>query len=1094
MNISKLFIKRPIGTILLTIALVLSGILGYRLLPIADLPNVDMPVIMIRAQQAGGTPEEIASSIAAPLEKRLGQIPGTNEMTSQSTQGQVRIIMQFDLSRDVNSAARDVQAALQAARADLPTSIRSNPSYFKMNPAASPIMIIAITSKTKTLAQLYDYTTNVLQQQISAIKGVGQVEIGGSSLPAVRIDLNPFPLFKYGIGFEDIRAALASTNAHTPKGFIDEGDKRYQIATNDQAPKAEDYKSIVIAYRNNAPVMLKNVAEIKDSVEDIHNAGFYNNDPSIIAVVFPQAGANIIETTDAINATLPQLRAALPADTRIEVAIDRSVTIRASLADTQMTLVLSVILVVVVVLFFLQDLRSLLIPAIVVPTSIIATFGMMKLLGYSLNNFSLMALTISTGFVVDDAIVVLENINRHIERGLSPIRAALYGAKEVSFTIISITISLIAVFVPILFMGGIVGKLFHEFAMTLAIALLASMFLSLTLTPMMCAYMLTRPTAKDPTRTLTFKEKLCQSCERFINALGDFYQDTLKVALRHPILVVLSIPATIILMMFLFITMPKGFFPKQDTGILICHLQGDQSISFQNMRKKIIEVQKIIVQDKDVQSISAFTGGRAVNQGSVFIQLTDKDKRTGTVQETVARLSKKLNNLVGAKFYITIPGLIHAGGRSSNAEYQYTLQSDSSKDLYDWMPKLVNTLQKHSDIVKDVSSDIQQGGEAIDVDILRDTAPRVQITPQLISNTLYDAFGQRAASVIYNPLNQYRVIMEVNPKFAQNANILAQTWVSVSGGTAGGGATSNTIRVSTNSNMSEEAKINEKNFKNQVANQLAGGNGASNGSAVSTSSQTMVPLSIVSHKKPALTSLSVNHEGLFVSATLSFNLAKGKSLSDAVQLIKSETVNIHLPKNISGSFSGNAAQYQQNSGSGLVLIFAAILAVYVTLGILYESYIHPITILSTLPSAGVGALLALDLFGQEFTIIALIGIILLIGIVKKNAILLVDFAISAEKMDNMVAKDAIVLACQLRFRPIMMTTIAAAFGSIPLIIASGYANELRRPLGIAIVGGLIMSQALTLYTTPVIYLYMDKLRHWRPFKRFFSKNKGQQRA
>lgn len=1094
MNISKLFIKRPIATILLTIALIISGILGYRLLPIADLPNVDMPVIMVMAQQAGGTPEQIASSIAAPLEKRLGQIPGTNEMTSQSTQGQVRIIMQFDLSRDVNSAARDVQAALQAARADLPTSMRSNPSYFKMNPAASPIMVIAITSKTKTLAQLYDYTTNVLQQQISAVEGVGEVEIGGGALPAVRIELNPFPLFKYGIGFEDVRAALASTNAHTPKGFIDEGNKRYQIATNDQAPHAKDYESIVIAYRNNAPVMLKNVANIIDDVEDVHNAGYFNNTPAIIAIVFPQAGANIIETTDAINAKIPMLQSALPADTEIHVAIDRSLTIRASLMDTQMTLILSVVLVILVVLFFIRNLSALTIPAIVVPTSIIATFAMMKLLDFSLNNFSLMALTISTGFVVDDAIVVLENINRHIESGISPKRAALYGAKEVSFTIISITVSLIAVFVPILFMGGIIGKLFHEFSMTLSIALLASMVLSLTLTPMMCAYMLSRPSHKQKESDSTITDKINNSCEKFLNALGVFYQDTLNVALKHPLLIALSLPATIILMVFLFITMPKGFFPEGDTGILICHLQADQSISFQEMRQKVIEVQKTIFDDQDVQSMSAFTGGRTVNQANIFIQLKDKGIRKDSIQVTIERLSNKLKNLVGAEFYITIPGLVRSGGRSSNAEYQYTLESDSSKDLYEWMPKLVRALQKYPDIVRDVSSDVQQGGEAINVDILRDTAPRVQITPQLIANTLYDAFGQRAASIIYNPLNQYRVIMEVDPRFSQNANILRHTWVSVSGGTAGGGATSNTIRVSTNNSLSQQDQVNEQNFKNQIANQLAGGNGASNGSAVSTSSETMVPLSIVSHTKSALTSLSVNHQGLFVSATLSFNLAKGKSLSDAVQLIKSETVNIHLPKNISGSFAGNAAQFQKNNNSSIALIFAAILAVYVTLGVLYESYIHPITILSTLPSAGVGALLALDLFGQDFSIIALIGIILLIGIVKKNAILLVDFAINAEQMDNMSAREAILLACKLRFRPIIMTTIAAACGSVPLIITTGYANEFRRPLGIAIVGGLIMSQALTLYTTPVIYLYMDKLRQWRPFKRFFSKHKGQQRA
>ncbi|MDI2090662.1 efflux RND transporter permease subunit [Commensalibacter oyaizuii] len=1093
MNISKPFIQRPIGTMLLTLALILSGILGYRMLPIADLPNVDFPVILVRAQQAGGTPEEVATSIAAPLEKRLGQIPGTNEMTSQSTQGQVRIIMQFDLSRDINSAAKDVQAALQAARADLPTSMRSNPSYFKMNPAEAPIMVMAVTSKTKTLAQLYDYTTNVLQQQLSAIDGVGQVEIGGSSLPAVRVELNPLPLFKYGIGFEDIRAALASTNAHTPKGFIDDGDKRYELSTNDQATKAKDYENLVIAYRNNAPVMLKNVATIQDSVEDLHNAGLYNKEPSIIVIIFPQAGANVIETTDAVHEKLPQLKASMPPDIDVHIAIDRSLTIRASLADTQMTLILSVVLVIAVVLVFLRNLQALIIPAIVVPTSIIATFAVMELLGFSLNNFSLMALTISTGFVVDDAIVVLENINRHIETGISPKRAALYGAKEVSFTVVSITISLIAVFIPILFMGGLMGRLFHEFAMTLTITLLASMILSLTLTPMMCAYMLHRPIPKKPDASLTFWEKIDLFCEKVLNSFADFYQNTLQTALKHPVLVALSIPATIVLMIFLFITMPKGFFPDQDTGILICHLQGDQSISFQNMKQKIIEVQKTVLEDQDVQSISAFTGGRAVNQGSVFIQLIDKKDRTDSIHTTIARLSKRLKNLVGAEFYITIPGFVRSGGRSSNATYQYTLQSDSSKELYDWMPKLIKALQQHPNIITDVSSDVQQGGEAIDVDLLRDTAPRYQITPQLISNTLYDAFGQRAASIIYNPLNQYRVIMEVDPDIAQNSNILRQMWVSTSGGTPGGGMTSNTIRVSTNQALSEEERINQQNFQNQIANKLAGGNGASNGSAVSTSSQTMVPLSIVTHQKPALTSLSVNHQGVFVAATLSFNLAQGKSLSDAVQLIKSETVRIHLPKNISGSFAGNAAQFEKSTNDNILLIIAAIAAVYVTLGILYESYIHPITILSTLPSAGVGALLALDIFGQEFSLVTLIGIILLIGIVKKNAILLVDFAINAEQLDNMKPRDAIILACKLRFRPIIMTTIAAACGSIPLIVASGYANEIRRPLGIAIVGGLIMSQALTLYTTPIIYLYMDRLRKWRPFKRFFA-NRGQQRV
>ncbi|CAK7193342.1 Multidrug resistance protein MdtC [Commensalibacter sp. Nvir] len=1094
MNISKPFIQRPIGTILLTVALILSGILGYKLLPIADLPNVDFPVILIRAQQAGGTPEEIASSIAAPLEKRLGQIPGTNEMTSQSTQGQVRIIMQFDLSRSVNSAAKDVQAALQAARADLPTSMRSNPTYFKANPAASPIMVLAVTSKTKTLAQLYDYATNVLQQQLSAIDGVGQVDIGGSSLPAVRVELNPYPLFKYGIGFEDIRAALASTNAHTPKGFINEGDKRYELATNDQATKAEDYKNLIIAYRNNAPVFLKNVADIKDSVEDVHNAGFYNNQPSIILVILPQAGTNIIETTDAIHAKIPQMEASMPPDIGVHVAIDRSLTIRSALNETQMTLILSVILVVAVVLFFLRNLNALIIPSIVVPASIITTFGVMKLFDYSLNNFTLMALTVSTGFVVDDAIVVLENINRHIEDGVPPKKAALYGAKEVSFTVISITISLIAVFIPILFMGGIIGRLFHEFAMTLSITLIISMILSLTLTPMMCAYMLVRPSLKQPKQHRTVWDKLDRSIEKLLSGMSNFYQKTLLIALNHPFLIASSIPLTLLLMVFLFITMPKGLFPDQDTGTLICRLQGDQSISFQNMRKKIIDVEKKIIQDPDVQSVSAFTGSRGINEGSVFIELTDKNTRKHSIKTTIRNLSKKLQNLVGAQFYMIAPGLIRTGGRSSNATYQYSLQSDSSKELYQWMAKLLYTLQQHPQIITDVSSDVEQGGEAIDLDILRDLAPRMQITPQLISNTLYDAFGQRSASIIYNPLNQYRVILEVDPRFTQNSSILHQTWVSGSGGTAGGGVVSNTIRVKTNNSLSKEEQVNQQNFKNQVANQLAGGNNTSTGSAVSTSSETMVPLSMTTYKKSSLTSLSINHQGLFVSTTLSFNLAPGKSLSEAINLIKSETVRIHIPKTITGSFSGNAAQFQESNNNTIILILAAIAAVYVVLGVLYESYIHPITILSTLPSAGIGALLALDIFNQEFTVIAMIGMILLIGIVKKNAILMVDFAINAQEFDHMDAKSAIVLACKLRFRPIIMTTIAAAFGSIPLIIAMGYASEIRHPLGIAIVGGLITSQALTLYTTPVIYLYMDRFRHWRPFHFNTTNHKGQQGA
>lgn len=1089
MNIARFFILRPVATILLAISLILSGILGYELLPISDLPNMDFPVIMIQAQQAGGTPEEVASSIASPLERRLGQIAGTNEMTSESTQGQVRIVLQFDLSKDINDAARDVEAALQAAHADLPRSMRSNPAYYKMNPSTAPIMILAMTSKTKTMSQLYDYATNVLQQQLASIDGVGEVEIGGSSLPAVRVELNPHALFKYGIGFEDVRAALASTNAHTPKGFIDEGDKRYQLSTNDQATKAKDYDNLVIAYRNNAPIMLKNISTVKDDVENLHNAGFFNKNYSIILVVFPQAGVNIIKTTNAIHKKLPLIKAALPSDINTHIAIDRSITIRASLADTQMTLVISIILVIFVVLIFLRNVRSILIPATVVPTSIITTFGIMKLLGYSLDSFSLMALTISTGFVVDDAIVVLENINRHLEGGLPAKKAALYGAKEVSFTVISITISLIAVFIPILLMGGLIGKLFHEFAMTLSITLTVSMLLSLTLTPMMCAYLLIR----QQTETKQKYKRLDHLFERLFHYIDQFYQDTLTQIMKYPLMVALSIPATIILMIFLFITMPKGLIPDEDIGILICHLVGDQSISFQSMKQKIMEVQEILSNDPDVNTISAFTGGKAINDGKIYASLKDKKYRKSPLIETQTRISKKLANITGAKFYVYPPSALHIGGRTSNAAYQYTLQSDSSSELYKWMPILVEALKQHPDIVTDVSSDVQQGGRAIDIDILRDTASRVKLTPQLISNALYDAFGQRAASIIYHPLNQYRVVMEVDPKYAQDPSILNQIWVSVSGGTPGGGTVSNTIRVRSNTALSQEAEIEQENFKNQVANKLAGGNGASNGSAVSTSHEAMIPLPFVTHQKNSRTSLTINHQGLFVAATLSFNVAKGKSLSDVVQLMKAEIVKIHLPKNITGSFIGNAAQFQESNDNNVILILASLAAVYITLGILYESYIHPITIISTLPSAGIGALLALDLFGQQFTLITMIGIILLIGIVKKNAILLVDFAIKAEETDNMDTKSAIMLACKLRFRPILMTTVAAAFGAIPLIISNGYGSEIRQPLGIAIVGGLMVSQALTLYTTPVIYIYMDKLRHFNLLKRLFA-YKGQQRV
>ncbi|MDN6042026.1 MAG: efflux RND transporter permease subunit, partial [Acetobacter sp.] len=936
-----------------------------------------------------------------------------------------------------------------------------------------------------------DYATNVLVQQLSQIRGVGQVEVGGSSLPAVRVEINPRPLFRYGIGFEDIRAALASANAHTPKGIIDQNGLRYTLDTNDQARDAQSYRDLIVAWRNNRPVHLSDVARVDDSVEDLHNAGFFNSSPSVIAVVFAQAGANVIQTVDEIKAKFPLLRAALPGGVDLHIGLDRSLTIRASLADTQYTLVISVILVVLVVLLFLHSWRMTLIPAIVVPTSIVATFGAMRLLDYSLDNMSLMALTVSTGFVVDDAIVVIENISRYIEEGFSPRDAALKGSQEVAFTVISISISLIAVFLPILLLGGLAGRLFHEFAMTVSITILISMVLSLTLTPMMAAQILSAtPHTTQPAKT-TLLTRIAATISRFLDSVQNGYARSLNVALRHYWLILLSLPATLVIIVALFIQMPKGFFPTEDTGMLMGHLRGDQSISFQALSKKLTQVQNTITQDPDVQSVASFMGGRgSSNSANMFLQLKDKADRHDTPTELIARVESKLSNIVGADFFLMQPGAVRAGARQSNAAYQYTLEGEDATELYHWTNLLLAELQKHKELTE-VSADVQQGGLAIAVGITRDTAARVNVTPQMLSNTIYDAFGQRAASVIYNTLNQYRVVMEADPASWSSPNDLNQVWVSVSGGSAGGGTRSNTVRVrnsgTSSAGNSASASLSAQSFKNQIANALAGGNGASTGSAVSTSSSSMVPLTFVSSIKPARTPLAVNHQGQAVAATLSFNLAQGVSLGAATQIIEAAQVSLHMPQTIHGSFAGNAAQFQKTVNNEPLLILAALIAVYVVLGVLYESYIHPLTILSTLPSAGVGALLALQLAGEEFSLIAMIGVILLIGIVKKNAIMLVDFAIAAEREHNLPPLEAIRTACLLRFRPIMMTSLAAALGAAPLIIANGYGAELRRPLGIAIVGGLVVSQALTLYTTPVVYLLLDNLRLrfkngklWRP--------------
>ncbi|TLU74120.1 efflux RND transporter permease subunit [Lichenicoccus roseus] len=1133
MNISRPFVLRPVATTLLTLALLLAGVFAYVKLPVAPLPQVDFPTILVRAQQPGGSPDEVATSVAAPLERHLGQIAGVTEMTSQSVQGQVQIVVQFDFSRDVNGAAGDVQAAIQAARADLPTSLRTNPSYFKFNPANSPIMILTLTSATRTMPELFDYATNVLQQSLSSIRGVGRTEPGGSSLPAVRVEMNPLPLFKYGIGFEDVRAALASANADSPKGFIDQGPRRYQLDTNDQARRAADYRDLIIAYRNNSPVRLKDVSEITDSVEDLRNLGMYNGIPAVIVLIYPQADANVVKTTDQIKAMLPTLRAAMPGGVELHLAIDRSSTIRASLRDTQFTLAISVVLVILVVLVFLRTWRSTLIPAVAVPTSIISTFAAMYLLGFSLDNLSLMALTVATGFVVDDAIVVLENIARHMEAGMPRREAALLGAREVGFTVLSITVSLVAVFSPILLLGGIAGRLFFEFAMTLTLTILVSFVLALTTVPMLCALVLQvrphgalpAPRSVGPIRRFT--ASLSSRLEIALAGLQEGYERSLSWALKHSLLVVLTLPLTIGLTVLLFNRMPKGFFPNEDVGLLIGTIRGEQSISFQNISGKLKQVEQVILADPDIDSVSGYTGGgdHGANTGMVFVQLKDIGLRHDSTDETIARLDRKLSHMTGADFFLRSAADVRAGGRQSNANYQYTLETDDSNLLYKWMPKLERALQ-HRPELTDVSSDVQQGGPATEVQIDRDTAAKLQVTPQLISNTLYDAFGQRSASVIYNALNQYHVVMEVAPRYWQSPDILSQIWVSTAGGTANGSTSSNTIRVasgsktngaggaagsssttstgssagassssttstgtssagSTTSGAASGAtattgtqSTSAQSLANSISNSLANGRGTSNGSAVSSSAETMVPLSAVTRIVQSTTPLQISHQGNFVAATVSFNLAAGKSLSDAATIIADTMVAIRMPASIHGSFAGTAAQFQKTVSNEPLLILAALAAVYVTLGVLYESYIHPITILSTLPSAGVGAILALQLFGEEFSLIAMIGVILLIGIVKKNAILLVDFALSAERNEGLSPFDAIHKACLLRFRPIMMTTFAAALGALPLVFGHGYGNELRRPLGLSVVGGLVVSQALTLYTTPVVYLYLDRMRHW----------------
>ncbi len=1074
MGPSTPFIRRPIGTTLLTLGLAAAGVVAFFKLPVSPLPQVDFPTISVRATLPGASPEDVATTVASPLERHLGQIADVTEMTSSSAVGGVRITLQFGLSRDINGAARDVQAAINAARVDLPTNLRTNPTYKKVNPADAPILVLTLTSDTLTRGNLYDAASTVLAQKLSQVDGIGEVVVGGSSLPAVRAELIPQALYKYGVGLEDVRAALSSANAHSPKGGIDVGNERYQIYANDQASKADDYRGLIVAYRKGAPVRLSDVGEVTDSVENLRNAGLANGKPAVLIILYRQPGANIISTVDSVKALMPQLKASVSPAIDIGLAVDRSTTIRTSLHDVERTLVLAVLLVIVVVFAFLRNLRATLVPVVAVSVSLIATFAAMYLLGYSLDNLSLMALTVATGFVVDDAIVVLENITRHVEHGMSPMEAALKGAGEVGFTVLSMSISLIAVFIPILLMGGIIGRLFREFAMVISISIMISLAISLATTPMMCSVLLRRDAGAHG--------RLYQMSERFFNAMLDGYRRSLAVALRHPALTILSLAVVLGLNVYLYIIIPKGFFPQQDTGRLVGAIQADQSISFQLMRKKLTQFITIIKSDPAVETAVGFTGGGQTNSGFVFVSLKPLSERRISADGVIGRLRKEMSAVPGATLFLQAVQDIRVGGRASQAQYQFTLQGPTFEELNEWTPKIAAALQGDHNLT-DVNSDQQNKGLESNLVIDRDKVAQLGITVSQVDNTLYDAFGQRQVSTIYVARNQYHVIMEVAPQYWQNPETLKDVWISTSGAAVGGSQATNavagTVSAATNA-TSPAASANAQAARNLATNSIgATGKGiASTGSAVSTGAETMIPLSAVAHFVEGATPLAVNHQGLLVANTISFNLPPGGSLSSAIASIEAAMNRIGVPATIRGTFQGTAKAFQDSLKNQPFLVLAALVTIYIVLGVLYESYVHPLTILSTLPSAGVGALLALMAFKTEFSIMALIGVILLIGIVKKNAIMMIDFALEAERSRGLSSVDAIYEACLLRFRPIMMTTMAALLGALPLAIGFGEGGELRRPLGIAIVGGLILSQALTLYSTPVIYLYMDRFRLW----------------
>ncbi len=1065
MNLSEPFVRRPVATVLLTIGLALAGIGAFFVLPVSPLPQVDFPTISVSASLPGASPSTMASSVATPLERRLGTIAGVNEMTSNSSNGSTRISLQFDLNRKIDAAAREVQAAINASRADLPATLRSNPTYRKANPAAAPVIILALTSKTRSPGQIYDEVSNLVQQKVAQVQGVGDVELGGGSLPAVRVDLLPFALNRYGVSMEDVRAALQASNANRPKGAIEGNGQRLQIysgaSTASGGRKAADYRDLVVAWRNNAAIRLSDVAEVVDGVENINTLGLFNGEPAVIVLVTRQPDANVIATVDGVRALLPELQAQLPQDVVLHVASDRTNSIRASLKEIEITLLISIALVVLVVSAFLRNARATLIPAVATVVSLLGTFGVMYFLGFSLNNLSLMALTVATGFVVDDAIVVLENTSRHIEAGMDRFQAALLGAREVGFTVLSISLSLVAVFIPLLFMGGQTGRLFREFAVTLSAAVMISLVISLTTTPMMCAWLL-KPDAhtKRPGRVARWFEAAFQRLHRG-------YEISLDWALASRVIVMLSLLAVIALNVYLFVSIPKGYFPQQDTGQISGGIRADRSISFQAMQTKLKALVDIIRADPAVDTVVGFTGGSRAGGGFMFINLKPVGQRADAGQAVIARLRPQLAQITGITLFLNPIQDLRGGGRASNSTYKYTLKSDNAADLKVWATRLAEQM-KLQPTLTDVDTDQQENGVETMVTVDKDSAARLGISSRDVDNALYNGFGQRQVATIYADLNQYKVIMGVAPRYIQSPESLKDIYVPARGGS---GTTLAAAAPATSSSVANPALRDP-----------------SSGQSLSAAVTTMVPLSSIASFSENPTAASISHEDGELSTTVSFNLAEGIPLSQAQDAVKQAEAEISLPNNVRGSFSGTALSAQQSQNEQPLLILAALVVIYIVLGMLYESLVHPITVLSTLPSAGVGAVLALMLFKMDFSIIALIGVFLLIGIVKKNAILIIDFAIEAERSRGLSALEAVREACLLRFRPILMTTLAAILGALPLAIGFGEGAELRRPLGISIIGGLIASQLLTLLTTPVVYILLDKLRRRSRSERHLSRH------